>query len=223
MELALQTLALKRCEVFGSHDVMPSTHNSYLDKTARPTFVGRNYRPGGVLILGKSPGGGGAKYKGKIAKHDGVWERAVKSLVNRSSIEVYRDWRDQIMPSCMHDWSIWTSVSAVLEAIQLDLHQVAFGNLIPFRIEGAESENIRTVHIKLAWEANTKLVIETLAPKLIVGMTSSFGKFSRLYEGEATLAKFRRARGDRYITESGEADLNNIRAHWIAVKSSLKR
>jgi hypothetical protein len=207
----IQTLNLERSQVFNTSDVMPTNMFAPMDLTARATWVGSDYKRGRVVLLGLNPAGGGQKYKNYTALHDREWADQIQILKEQNSFSEYLKWRDEVAPKCIRRWSIRLSIDAVLDALKLSLKDVAIGNLIPFRMEGGEAENIKSHHFQMAWDSDTAEVLSLLEPRLIVCMTSKIKQLRKRYDGSAIIEQFRRARGDKHITPLGQEDLKILR------------
>ena len=117
----------------------------------------------------------------------------------------------QVMSDEHDGWRIWRhSALAVIKNLGVSEHAVAFGNLVPFRVEGNKpnaSEKER------GWKKDISHVVTLLEPMLIVDMAGGMPASWRVFCASVEILRFRRANGDRGITAAGQSDLTDIR-HW---------
>jgi hypothetical protein len=205
---ALRTVDLNPLDVLLSEDRIPRTVDAEEGRTARPTWVGRNYQPGGVLLLGKNPGGGSPSFERMRPQWDFAFFDAIKRLRDERDMEAYLHLSDHAQPNAMRQWPMWRSISAVLDALGLDLFSVAMGNLVPFRTNG---NKVLAQEFEAAWRLDVLPIIQLLQPRLIVKMTNEFSAFARYCPHGIMVQQFHRANGDNHITPAGNADLVQLR------------
>lgn len=209
LQSTLRTLRLQPTDILDGENRIPDNQNDPLLRVARPTWIGKDYEPGGVLLLGKNPAGGSISHKEISHPSDHAFAAALKQLYTYRDVDSYHFWRDVAQPNAMATWRIWNiSALAVIEALKplgLDANSIAFGNLVPFRTEG---NTVSSREYILGWERDVSHVISILKPCLIIKMTADFQKFSQYCT--TTVVGFRRSNGDRGITPSGWADLQII-------------
>ncbi len=219
-ESTLRTLKLRPTEILDDPQRLPENENDPLLQIARPTWIGRNYEFGRILLLGKNPAGGSQVHKHMSHPSDHSLAFALDRLIKNQDIESYRSWRDEAQLTAMRTWRFWdTSVKAVLaelEPLRVDEQSIALGNLMPFR-----SKENKVYHREFvrAWDVDLSHVIGLLKPRLIVKMTAEFNKFDQ-FCGEFPILQFRRSNGDRGITPFGHADLKAIR-RWAIENSTV--
>jgi hypothetical protein len=141
-EATLRTLSLRPVDILEDDKRLPDNRNDPLLRVARPTWIGRNYRVGGVLLLGKNPAGGSVSHKEVSHPSDDGLALALQSLAEKRTLPSYREWRDVAQPKAMETWRIWyVSVKAILKELQplgIGDDGIAFGNLVPFRTANNE-------------------------------------------------------------------------------------
>jgi len=207
LESTLRTLALKPTDILQSQDRLPDNRNDPLLRIARPTWIGRNYKTGGILLLAKNPGGGTEANKESSHPSDPGLAKALARLTERKDKESYQFWRDVAQLEAMKSWRVWrNSVKAVIEALGVDENGIAFGNFVPFR---TVDNKVKQNEIVRGWEVEVKPLVSILKPRLIVKMTAAFPKFSEQCRFSQVL-RFRRANGDWFITPHGYEDLKEI-------------
>lgn len=214
LQCTLRTLRLRPRDILLTDEWLPTNQNDPLLDVARPTWIGRDYRVGGVLLLAKNPAGGSPVHR--LASHplDTIFADALRRLHERQDIASYRSWRDvqlQVMSDDHDGWRIWRhSALAVIKNLGVSEHAVAFGNLVPFRVEGNKpnaSEKER------GWKKDISHVVTLLEPMLIVDMAGGMPASWRVFCASVEILRFRRANSDRGITAAGQSDLTDIR-HW---------
>lgn len=208
-ESTLRTLRLQPTEILSSERRLPDNQNDPLLRVARPTWIGKGYRVGGVLLLGKNPAGGSVSRRDVSHPSDHDFASALERLADTRDIKSYRAWRDVAQPRAMSTWRIWNiSALAIIHALRplvCDPYSVAFGNLVPFRTSG---NKVMADEFRRGWERDVGLVVRLLKPRLIVKMTAEFADLSRYTDIE--ILSFRRSNGDNFITPAGTADLEAI-------------
>ncbi len=212
LECTLRTLRLRPRDILLTDDRLPANQNDPLLDVARPTWIGRDYRVGGVLLLAKNPAGGSPVHRLASHPQDAIFADALQRLHERQDIASYRSWRDvqlQVMCDERNGWRIWRhSALAVIRNLGVSEHAVAFGNLVPFRVEGNKpnaSEKER------GWKQDVSHLVTLLEPRLIVDMAGGVPASCRVYCAGVEILRFRRANGDRGITAAGQSDLTDIR------------
>jgi hypothetical protein len=211
LETTLRTLRLRPTDILLNDSRIPANENDPLLRVARPTWIGKNYGVGGVLLLGKNPAGGSAAHREASHPSDPGLADALNQLIEEPNMANYRVWRDVAQPRAMSTWRIWRiSVKAVLTALEplaIGEHNVAFGNLVPFRTAGNTVKHDEFVR---GWEQDARHIVALLQPSLIVKMTAKFQALHK-YCPNIEILPFRRDNGDRRITSFGFADLADIR------------
>jgi hypothetical protein len=221
LECTLRTLRLRPRDILLTDDRLPANQSDPLLDVARPTWIGRDYRVGGVLLLAKNPAGGSPVHR--LASHplDVIFADALRRLHERQNIASYRSWRDvqlQVMSDERNGWRIWrNSALAVIKNLGVSEHAVAFGNLVPFRVEGNKPN---ATEKKRGWKKDISNVVTLLAPRLIVDMAGGVPASCLVYCASVEILRFRRAYGDRGITAAGQSDLTEIRRWATSQRNS---
>src|SRR4051794_32102039 len=89
----LRTLSLVPTDILLADSRLPANENDPLLLIARPTWIGKDFKTGGVLLLAKNPAGGSASHR--LASHpsDPSLAEALNALRARRDIGSYRSWR----------------------------------------------------------------------------------------------------------------------------------
>ncbi len=206
---ALKTIDLHPLDILMSEDRVPRTVRPDEGRTARPTWVGRDYQPGGVMLIGKNPGGGSSSFETARPTWDIPFFDALVQLRDKRDMAAFVHLSDEAQPAAMRLWPMWRSIGAVLDALQLDVFSVAIGNLVPFR---TQDNKVFAQEYERAWRLDNGPMIDLLRPSLIVKMTNEFPAFRGYCSSEIRIQQFHRANGDRYITPEGQNDLIQLRA-----------
>lgn len=207
----LRTLNLKPNDILESETRLPPNTGDELLCIARPTWIGKDYCAGGVLLIGKNPAGGTPRHREKSHASDPTLAKALRRLISERSVDAYRAWRDDAQPQAMATWRIWNvSVRAILEQLHPAVggpNQIAFGNLVPFR---SNDNKVSTNEYVAGWSCDLAHVVRLLQPRLVIKMTAEFPRFN-LVAAPVEVLTFSRANGDTYVTDAGKRDLELIR------------
>jgi hypothetical protein len=158
--------------------------------------------------MGKNPGGGSSSFETRRPSWDFPFFDAMKRLREKRDMAAYAHLSDEVQPTVMRQWPMWRSIGAVLDALRLDLFSVAMGNFVPFRTQG---NKVLAKEFEAAWRLDTRQIIVTIRPSVIVKMTNDFRAFFGYCPNGIRVQQFHRANGDNYITPAGHADLNQLR------------
>lgn len=211
----LRTLALEPEKVLSDKDRLPPNVGDALLRMARPTWIGKGYRPGGVLLIGKNPAGGTPSHQHKAHPSDAGLAAALQRLVSERDLRAYLAWRDEAQPRAMATWRIWKNgVEPIVNALKPAIagaDEIAFGNFVPFR---SDSNKVRLTEYLAGWQNDLEHVVRLLRPRLIIKMTAEFPHFER-HISEVQVLRFSRANGDTHVTAAGVNDLQVMRA-WAS-------
>jgi len=210
--MTIQTMSLDPLAILGDVSRLPENMVERDARTPRPAWIGEHYRPGGVVLLGKNPGGGAATHIHVRSVADAATYSALGQLNDRRNLEAYRHWREE-EGKALPSWNFWRSISAVLGALKLSRDEVAIGNLLPLR---TRDNRVRISDLRQAWHLNTASLIALLQPRLIIRMTADFrDDLRRLAPPGCQVCGFSRANGDSHITAAGQRDLAEIAKHAL--------
>jgi hypothetical protein len=211
-----------RAAVFGHLDA--KYHPISLVEDARqmtPGFVGRAYRPGGLVFMGINPGGGGDAYKVRTSE-DEVFYRALGQFTSADSanLDTAFDRLTEVFQQVVQRWNLWRIFSAALEAAGSSLGDVAYLNAVPYR---TRQDTTPPASAKdRAWYLITGPTLSLLKPSLIVSLGRKTGvvldqkaKRGALDPTVVTLT-IERSIGDRRITPKAQSQLQELRASWAA-------
>lgn len=183
-------------------------------QTMSPGYVGRNYRPGGWLLMGNFPGGGGEAYSDRRDPHDDALYGAIRSLQSATNDSERNMCFDQLCDAWIHAQQghrLYRNViRPALTAAALEAHDVAFLNMFPFRC--AQNEPPTAAMRQTAWSEVVSRQLELLAPGRIIALGKAAGNLlGRYYKGNATITVLPRAIGDTRLTPEARAEIDQLR------------
>ncbi|UVO49658.1 uracil-DNA glycosylase family protein [Sphingomonas sp. SUN019] len=205
------TANLKRDAVFDDQRLMPicAQHDAL---TAAPGWIGKNWRPGGTLLMAINPGGGGDTYRINPA------DVTLYGLIRRFRDAASSDERAAGLRALSDAWigiqathNIRRVVDAVLDATGSDASQAAFLNVVPFRTRG--DRPARSAELRRAWLISTQQQVAALAPRRIVALGCK--AYDALVAAGADrshdVVLLKRAIGDSRITPQAKEVLTRLR------------
>lgn len=161
------TSLLAPSAVFAEEGLQPITA---LDdtNTAAPGWIGDRWRPGGTLLVGINPGGGGDAYRGNAT------DARLYGLIQEFRHAEPGDQADAL--AAMSDaWiaiqathNIRRIIDAVLDAVGEYARSSAFINVVPFRTRNDAAP--RKTALTRAWKLASGPQVEALAPRRIVAL-----------------------------------------------------
>jgi hypothetical protein len=207
-----QTVSLGRSDVFEDDRLMPQCTVADAN-TAAPGWVGRDWAPGGTLLMAINPGGGGDRYRinptdvrlyGLIRAF-----RSAEGLPSQAAaLRALSDTWLQIQAT----HAISRVISAVLDATGGTLHSSAFLNILPFRTR--EDKPARRSELRNAWEKGTERQVRALAPSRIValGCKAYDALLTAGAERDHQIILIKRAIGDKTIPPQALVMLGQLKA-----------
>jgi hypothetical protein len=182
------------------------------DRLPQPGFVGRRYQPGGILLIAQNPGNDPfGKGEGTLDLTQYTPLRRLRDAKNRRETIHASQHLMATLESIMKKWNIIRVVARpLLHALDLDLDDVAYLNLVKFR---TRNSNIGSNLYDKSWPS-TSQQITLLDPFDIIALGAKTHKqFTRRYTGNATThPRIPRGRGDTYLPEEGEKAIKIIAA-----------
>jgi hypothetical protein len=205
---------LRREHVFPDDRLLPITHQEDA-RTAATGWIGRDYQPGGIVLLGVNPGGGGDGYRGnptdaELYRQLREFRDAPPARRGVAFAELCSSW-----VAIQRTHSIWRVIAATLDAAGATVDEVAFLNMLPFRTR--EDKPAPVAVMTAAWDRATRPQLEALSPKAMVALGfKAANALARLSDPGSMYRIFRvkRARGDTRVTDEAQAALAELR-EWI--------
>jgi len=201
---------LRRENLFRDDRLMPITHREDAN-TAAPGWVGHDYQPGSIVLLGINPGGGGDAYRGNPTDRALYGRLRAFRDASPQDLEAAFTRLNESWLSIQQTHSLWRVISAALDATGLRSSQVAFLNMLPFRTR--EDKTAPSAVMANAWRLAAQPQIRALAPKAIVTLGfKAADALDRLANTGSVPRVFRlkRARGDTRITDEARATLAEL-------------
>ena len=127
---------ISREQIFGSADRLP--HGGRSDaRDMWPGYVGPKYRPGGLVLVANFPAGGTVAYADTArAARDGPFYELISAFKRANSVSRAAAFEalNRHVAETLPQWGIYRIVRVVLEAAGVSLDEVAYINLVPYRI-----------------------------------------------------------------------------------------
>ncbi len=178
------------------------------DKLPQPGFVGRSYRPGGLILIGQNPGNG----RGGLTSPDERQYQLLYDLrdANSSSkrLKAYRNLMTALETEVMITWNIVQNVvKPLLDELGLTFDKIAYLNLMKFRTIGNDPPG--TLYNR-SWPKTVEQ-LNALSPGLVVALgKGTYSKFINKYRGSADHDRVERSIGDRVLPPQGQLDIKRI-------------
>lgn len=176
------------------HSIPESALTPYLG------FVGRGYRQGGTLLVAANPGGGGDSQ----SKTDGDahLEKALLALRDAhppqsGGLAALLDEAASAYIEQVKVIPLQRIIYPVLKAAKVDLADIAFLNVFPYRTRDNAPPPSRLVRV--ASNEISKPLVDALAPSRIFFLGSGMGKVAAEVIHADKVYVLKRARGDSYL------------------------
>ncbi|MGH9631695.1 MAG: hypothetical protein ACRD7E_25595 [Bryobacteraceae bacterium] len=151
------------------------------DRLAQPGYMGQRYRPGGLVFVSMNPGPGPL---GGLNPADQLQYKTLEALrdADDSAVCARFDEVTEVLADIMPGWHIHRNfVTPVLEAWKLNFSEVAYVNLLKWRI--TSSSGLARLY-KLSWDDHTRGQLELLAPSRVIAIGTDAGRaFQRHCKG----------------------------------------
>lgn len=207
-EFLLQAIRVHRSEVFEPADgQMPV---SALQDATVPQigFVGSDYRPGGDVLLGINPGGGGDAYV--RTEGDLILLPMISALRSATATP---DAMEAVFRQCaanMRAWNLWRIVKPVLDACERHQSEIAYLNWCPFRTRKDAMPNAATM--RRCRETYLAPLVGKLAPGRVIALGKKTGDWLQKEPfGGARRFVVPRTIGDSYVSADALAVIDRIR------------
>jgi hypothetical protein len=204
-----------RGEIFGTKDC--KLHPLYNKEDANTMFagyVGKKYNPGGTVILGFNPSGGGEKYKKRTNADDNLYPLLYDFKHSKDEdLEVTFEAINEAFGSIVKEWDIWKLIKNILDATFQEFSQITFMNVLPYRTRN--NDDLRIQELSNSWEKIIQPTLEILRPTLMVCLGLNTGKVvNRFLTQDIKVFSLKRRRNDKgELTEEAKESLSKIRLH----------
>lgn len=167
----LSALRIQREDVFGASDLQLPVSQPRDAMIPQIGFVGQDYRPGGTLLLGINPGGGGDTYA--RTSEDSLLLPMSKELRDGlASPDKVSVFFGQYAAN-MRTWNLWRIAAPVLDACGSRQSQIAYLNWCPFRTRGDAMPHAQAM--RRSRETYLAPLIDQLAPSRIIALGKKVG------------------------------------------------
>ncbi|NSW54173.1 MAG: hypothetical protein HPY85_16855 [Anaerolineae bacterium] len=161
---------IPREEIFGFADELMPDVDVEDAKVMHAGYIGINYQPGGVLIIGRNPGGGGGSKKDNgneiLYPELRKFKQLTFSKEHRTNVVAQFEITNKVYAKVVKYWEIWEAFEKIQELTYQDFSQFAFINLLPYRTTDNERETPETR--KNSWIKFTHPTINALAPSVLI-------------------------------------------------------
>ena len=205
---------ISREEVFGAADEK-CTPRHLLDDAAVmfAGYVGVDWRPAdGLLLLAINPGGGGDAYEHRTPE-DREFIPVLRRFKEARGSEVLESFErvNLAFVRIVKGWSIWNILDATLHAAGVELKEVAYMNIVPYRTRNNTEPPVAAR--ERGWKQIVEPSLHHLAPRAIVAIGKRAGRVvDRWYTGGQAVYCVPRTNGDRYVSVDAESELERMRS-----------
>lgn len=180
-----QRARLTRADIFGNDNLLMPIVELVDAVTAAPGFVGERYRRGGMAILSINPAGG---KKGYVATEADRQMYATFRALRDASPEGRLAAFEQASAAMIAEMPKWRRlygrhVGKILDALGLELADIAYLHLVPFRTRGDRGYELNRKPNVLAngYERGLRAQLMALAPGRIIAIDKLSDEVARRY------------------------------------------
>lgn len=207
-EAALRAVRLSRGDIFGSADEQLPIGEPGDALISMVGFVGCDYRPGGTLLLGINPGGGGDTYV-RTAQDARLLPMIISLREGEATPAALAAMFDQYAAS-MRTWNLWRIAGPVLDACGARQSEVAYLNWCPFRTRADKMPFAYAM--RRARQTYLAPLVDQLAPGRIIALGKKVGEWlEKEPPGAAARYVIPRTNGDRYLSAEAMEALDALR------------
>ncbi|MCZ8315585.1 hypothetical protein [Phreatobacter sp.] len=214
-EILLRAMRMDRTEIFGSHDSqLPASEPNHA-KIPQIGFVGRDFLPGGDVLLGINPGGGGDAY---VRTPEDLRLLPIISTLRSetASPDLMETAFDQYAKN-MQTWNLWRIAKPVLDACGRNQSEVAYLNWCPFRTRNDAMPHAPSM--RRCREAYLAPLLNKLAPGRVIALGKKVGTHLQKEPlGGARRFVVPRTIGDSYLSADAIEVLEAIRNSGLSAR-----
>lgn len=204
----LAALRIDRAEIFVPGDSQLPVSEQRDATIPQIGFIGEGYRPGGDVLLGINPGGGGDAYV--RTAEDSLLLPMIAAL---RSEEASPDAVKIVFGQCaanMRTWNLWRIVEPVLNACGRSQTEIAYLNWCPFRTRKDAKPHAQVM--RRCHETYLAPLISKLTPGRIIALGKKAGDWLELQPfGDVPRFVVPRTIGDSYLSAEALEVLEKIR------------
>jgi hypothetical protein len=203
--------AITREAVFGSADASIRPINLPDDAaTMFAGYVGTRYERGkGVLLLAINPGGGGDAYTARIPADEVFYPLLLAFKSSNADPDKAFERVNASFAQIVQTWNLWRILGPTLEAAGLNLDEVAYMNVVPYRTR--QDKMPPTSARRVAWDRIAAPTIELLDPRALISLGKKAGSVvDSLCRDDRKRYCVPRTIGDTYISDEARAVLAQI-------------
>lgn len=203
--------AISRQAIFGSTEASIRPINLPEDTdTMFAGYVGTRYEPGkGVLLLAINPGGGGDAYTARIPEDEVFYPLLLAFKSSDSGVREAFERVNTSFARIVQSWNLWRILGPTLDAAGLQLDEVAYMNVVPYRTR--ENKTPPASARRVGWERIVAPTIELLDPKALISLGKKAGSVvDSLCLDDRKRYCVPRTIGDAYISDDARSVLAEI-------------
>lgn len=169
-------------------------------------YVGADYEAGrGLLLVAINPGGGGDAYNRRIPE-DEILYPVLAAFKNATAQEVLRRFEEvnEAFARVVRNWNLWRILAPTLEAAGMQLSEVAYINVVPYRTREDKMPPARARAV--GWELVVRPTLRLLRPRAIVTLGKKAGSVVEPFvPADISMFCVPRTIGDSYVSEEARA------------------
>lgn len=206
---------ISRREIFGTDD--SDTFPEVCQTDARimtPGYIGRRYKVGGTALVGINPAGGTSAYERhpKDAELYSV-SKALRDAANPKELVETFETLTTVYIDAIQDWPMWRIINPCLDAIQCNLDDIAFLNIVPYRTKDNKAPGKSAVSRSHTMVFQPQ--VSAIRPSQILALGKKAGEILReISLSGVEVVSVRRTHGDRYIHPEAEETLRGLAARF---------
>lgn len=208
----LAAVRLRRSDIFDEVDKQLPVSEPEDAAIPQIGFIGQDYRPGGTILLGINPGGGGDKYVRTVA--DSLLLPMIHSLRDgEASPDALEAMFNQYATN-MRTWNLWRIVAPTIDACGSRQSEIAYLNWFPFRTRADQMPHAHAM--RRSRDAYLSPLIKNLAPSRIIALGKKVGVWlEKAPPGGGRLYIIPRTIGDSYLSPEAIKVIEDIkRSSW---------
>lgn len=168
---ALKAVRVIRSNIFGADDKQLPISEPKDALVPQIGFIGQDYRPGGTILLGVNPGGGGDAYI--RTAEDLLLLPMINNLRSgEAPPDALKAMFDQYAIN-MRTWNLWRIAAPVIAACGNSQSEIAYLNWCPFRTR--DDKMPHAYAMRHSFNIHLAPLINELAPTRIIGLGKKVG------------------------------------------------
>lgn len=162
---------LTRSEIFGASDSLMPVSEVQDASTAAPGMIGTRYSKGNLVLLSINPAGGKDDSTSSISDREMyAGYRALGSSSDADLNQAFATFNAYVARQ-MPSWRVYKQhTNRILEALDLELDEIAYLYVVPFRTRADDGARIPVNVVDRAYDAGLDHMLALLSPKVLVAI-----------------------------------------------------